>query len=111
MFRSALLVCTILTATNTHAEGQYKTFGAGVKSCGDFVKSKGSMRNLYVQWILGFLTAMDVRDVVASGKDSAMPLEASVNAYELWMDNYCKGHALESVANAAINLYFEVKKK
>lgn len=107
----AVLLAGVILATPVQAQDDlgFTTFGAGGKSCGDWIRSEGSMRNLYISWVMGFLTAVNVYDA-ASGKDGNMP-GANPRDFEVWITDYCNSHALEKVSSAAVHLAIELRKQ
>ncbi|ESY91332.1 MULTISPECIES: hypothetical protein [unclassified Mesorhizobium] len=109
MLKVLLIASAVLVNPARADDIIYKNLGAGLKTCGDFLRSKETTRTYYVSWILGFLTATNLTRAVAGG-DGSMPKLGSPSDLELWMTNFCASHALETVANAAVNLSIEISK-
>lgn len=110
MIKAILLTGAIISTPAGAEDLNYASFGVGLKTCGDWVRSEGTIRTYYVSWLLGFLTAVNFVDA-ASGKDGTMPGAGDYRDFDLWMTNYCNAHAVETVATAAVHLAIELRSK
>ena len=101
----------LLTATlNAHA-----VTTMGDRSCGNWIKSKeDKQQSNGTQWMLeatnhtwlaGYLSGLSV----AMNKDFLKTVDG--DSIFLWVDNYCRENPLKTVADAAMNLMFELTKK
>jgi hypothetical protein len=79
--------------------------GQGSRSCGTFIADKNTPQTgVHAQdmaWVLGFL----------HGVDSWNPYSIKnyeYNGLNLWLEEYCKRHPLEMLANAANDFYREI---
>lgn len=76
----------------------------GIRSCGTFVEDKTPYKmqtgahSQDMAWVLGFL----------HGIDSWNPYDTQqydYNGLDLWLENYCRKHPLDQLANAANQFY------
>lgn len=83
--------------------------GSGQRSCGAWAQSEKNSVDYVEQeeWLWGYVSAynsfVDARHNVSRGGDGY--------GMAVWMDNYCKNHPLEFVANAADQLIAEMHAK
>ena len=99
------LCAQIGTASAADKLGRYLVVGHGVEACHHWVteRKKNSPRAQELEsWIMGYVTGTnfwrpDTGDVTGGLDGPAL--------YE-WMDNYCKAHPKERLADAARNLIF-----
>lgn len=56
-------------------------------------------------WVFGYLSG------IAIGTNVNFLDGVGTNAIEAWMDNYCKGHPLDTVADGAKNLAIELARR
>lgn len=106
----AAVVIGSLITTGVIAES--RTYGAGVRGCGQYVTAlknaetgDRSGAEQYLQWALGYLTAGSLVsniDFLRSVKDR--------DSVELWLGNYCRAHPLETFLQATIELSGELRK-
>jgi hypothetical protein len=103
------LLAILVTGTALWAQrstATYTVFGPGVLSCGRWVaehekKSNESLDQLI--WVTGFVSGYEYA--------SAVDMKADSDAMRLWVDNYCRSHPLENIANAAEALVRELRQK
>ena len=106
--RSAYVVglVALLTSVGTSVraeDGANWVYGLGTYSCGKYLAARrNNAEHPYLQWVEGFLTAMD------GLKSDAHPKRTDGDAITGWMDNYCREHPLEDVSNAAASLALEL---
>jgi len=104
-----LIVFAIGFCTNSNATGI--TY-SGSASCRDWVQNRtgGGDAKLLLStaqefWLLGYLSG------VANGLGVDFMRTANAASIELWMDNYCRNNPLDNVADGAVKLARELKKK
>jgi hypothetical protein len=104
--------------------------GIGASSCGKWMearKVRGTPAEaMHTSWVYGYLSAeaallaSDARDAVLLGKNSQTLIERAdilnpkyinANAINAWMDNYCRVHPLETIADALRVLLAGLKEK
>jgi len=77
--------------------------GEGTISCGRWIGYRAShvITQAEVEaWVRGFLTGMNAADPTRHGVGDGSDPEGN----NLWLDNYCKAHPLDSLYDAAILL-------
>ncbi|RWN51934.1 hypothetical protein [Mesorhizobium sp.] len=89
--------------------GPYVTVGPGAQSCGRWVKANESSRVHGMSWVLGFMTAMNLRNSLNEANGNVTS-GADTDSMELWLVNYCSGHPLDDLNEATLQLYFELSK-
>ena len=88
-------------------------YGEATSSCGSFVESKqnDSQRYIYLAWLNGYLTAINMHDGsrlyngsrdIKAGRDP--------QALMLWLENYCHANPLDSFFQAVTKLQQELQK-
>jgi hypothetical protein len=107
VIRHALLVCFLFGLSgpaNADANGAYRNYGLGTKSCGAFVEAKDSLKpgdiHAMLSWAQGYLTAYNY---YLTGTYSIMG-NTDAAGVEVWLYNYCKAHPLENWAGAVDSL-------
>ena len=100
LLAGTLLVATINANALTHSRGGYHVLGAGATSCESWTKAGRSrpLAEAYLQWVLGYITAIYGLDVIA-GSDVTGGIDA--DGVQTWIDNYCAQHPVEPVVKAA----------
>jgi hypothetical protein len=103
--RFAALAIAIAAAV-PHQAHAVRYIGAGAETCGFWTEVRrypgnpndGSIK----QWVLGFISGTALGGFGLDPKWGFDPLEG-VDAYAVWawVDNYCRAHPLEIIANAA----------
>jgi hypothetical protein len=97
-------LAVVLFTGSARAQPIYHAIGAGVAaSCGTWTANRADRRKepdwLHeVSWVLGFLSGagyMGTRE----GFDPLRGVDAA--AVQAWLDNYCRVHPLENLADAA----------
>jgi hypothetical protein len=73
----------------------------GADSCGKFIQADASVKSLYVDWSLGFISGGNVWDtgrgrLAGEGWDQA--------GVTVWLTNYCNAHPLDEFVNASLQL-------
>ena len=84
-------------------------YGAGSYSCGKWLsdaEKKGSFFYHNAQWVFGFLSAMNKTDA-AVGDKPAKDIDADGRI--AFISKYCEEHPLNSISDAAVVLYAELK--
>lgn len=91
----------LLCAGEARAASEYVIFGAGSRSCGAWlqVRSQALPDSTVLQsWVLGYITSVNANFLTSSSDISG---GANPDGLFSWIDNYCAGHPLDSVARAA----------
>ncbi|MDW9459356.1 hypothetical protein GOA57_05200 [Sinorhizobium meliloti] len=84
--------------------GNIKIRGAGTASCGTWISEPELRQSLLIQWVLGYITAMNYgrwNDIPLQPEEIDLLKGADVNAIEVWMSNYCTQNPLEPLWVAA----------
>jgi len=77
--------------------------------CGQWVTSKTEPRKA---WLLGFMTGMSVSTYYSNPAHGDWLNKAnSADQMFVFVDNYCQKNPLHKIESAAIELYFELRKK
>lgn len=104
MIKRTIIAATIaLMVMPTIAKaGSVSIRGAGSFSCGSWIKET-DYRPLNMQWVLGFITALNYAESQRKPKDGETDLVdgTDANAIEVWMTNYCQANPLEDIWVAA----------
>jgi hypothetical protein len=99
-----LLSATLLVALSLMTAGSaqaYNGMGPGYRSCGAWIADRGFGPNdpmsLSEQaWVLGFLSG-----VASTGTGNPLAEVVDPEAVAAWIDNYCRTHLLDPIAQAA----------
>jgi hypothetical protein len=111
-FRAVVLTTIFLTLSSSVSWSRHPSLlGSGYRSCENWTterEGKTDRSYQFVQWILGFITAVNVYvlqhdDDVTNGADNKELLE--------WIDNYCRAHPLVRIEDAAEELLKVVTKR
>jgi hypothetical protein len=80
----------------------YHVGGAGARSCGTYIAGSGDFqfRAVYESWGYGFLSAANA---AAYGRGVQVPYPDTA-AFDLYMDNFCRQHPLETYADGVMQL-------
>jgi hypothetical protein len=109
--RIAFFVGATMTTLAINSAFAAMVIGEGLDSCGTWVAERNDAYfGLKAQWVLGFLSGMNMRanvDGVATTSDPIKQLD--YQAALVWMDNYCKAHPIEKIGNAAAALMLELE--
>ena len=106
---AASIACILsMMLSVVHAQ-DFQILGAGAESCGAWVSSSGDRRDIGLNWVLGFLTAMNVYDSLLR-HDGDATKGTDAGGIETWVTNYCTSHPIENVSGATIQLYIELRK-
>lgn len=84
-------------------------YGAGISSCGKWTRDKTHDREAYyqnAQWVLGFLSALNKNDSVVGAKPAK---QIDADGRMAFIDQYCSKNPLDSISNAALSLYMNLK--
>lgn len=105
--RLILIVVAIGFTANSIATG-FTYIGSA--SCGEWVQNRAKgdekLANAAQEfWLLGYLSG------VANGLGVDFMKTANAASIELWMDNYCRNNPLDNIADGAVKLSRELKKK
>ena len=103
MIRRVLVVAAIAASVCAPAHGQTYDMRAPLPaSCGAWTAARRGdnprLAELHYTWILGWLSAASFRSnrrLMANQDDEAL---------KAWLDNYCAGHPLANISDAAIEL-------
>jgi hypothetical protein len=84
-------------------------WGWGSESCGSWsaAAQRGTSdpkRVAYKAWLTGYVTAANLNRVLADRPDFTPDGEGMVG----WVDNYCRAHPLETIADASVQLTLEL---
>ena len=94
----------LLWATNTNAaDPGPMIYGFGALSCGKWLAAAQNSvdRGLNTAWVLGWVSA--------AGSYGHLP-DTDAEAITAWIDNYCRDHPLDKIADASAALVQELAK-
>jgi hypothetical protein len=98
IFMLGLLVQQPSHAGQSH---NFMSYGPTGESCGTWISSTGTTREILQWWVLGFVSGADFsRSTPLAVTDS--------KGIERWVDKYCGEHPLAPIAKAAIDLVGEL---
>ena len=96
-----LLLASSLPARAASQVNQYVIFGAGSRPCVSWLQLRSQAlpdSAILQSWVLGYVTSVNAN--LLSG-DRDVTGGAEPDALFSWIDNYCAGHPLDSLARAA----------
>jgi hypothetical protein len=127
--RTSVVAFALLVMIAVPAQSGY-VLGVGASSCGKWIESRKARGTpaevIHTSWVYGYLSAeaallaSDARGAVLLGKNSQTLIEKAdilnpryinPNAINAWMDNYCRAHPLETIADALRVLLASLKEK
>jgi hypothetical protein len=113
IFAAAICLATITQIYSSYGQTTKQKpvliLGEGTETCGSWLQYRSRAPMSFVQeaWVRGFLTGMNAaqseKNDVGKGSDPA--------AENLWMDNYCRAHPLDTVYTAAVGLWFTLSNR
>jgi hypothetical protein len=83
------------------------TYGAGTRSCGNWLADRGNIHDVEIEWVLGWLSASSTW---ISGLTPSSLRQTDADAVSAWVDKYCREHPLDRIAKAAMSLVDELSK-
>ena len=113
-FCIAVVACAFVVSATAQPNQSAVIAGPGAASCGLYIEgralpsagSRGSINDMTVLWIQGFLSGMNAyRSVSKHGEMVLLPDAPSLLAY---MDKYCRENPLKSVVQGASAMYAEL---
>lgn len=99
--RGAVVLLALWSAEPARAANEYVILGAGSRPCGSWLQTRSEAlpeSTVLQSWVLGYITSVNANFLTSSPDVSG---GASPDALFTWIDNYCAGHPLDSVARAA----------
>ena len=96
-----VLALSVTVAMPAQAANQYVIFGGGSRPCGSWLqlRSQAAPDSAVLQsWVLGYVTGVNA-NLLSINQDVTGGMTA--DALFGWIDNYCAGHPLDSLARAA----------
>jgi hypothetical protein len=88
--------------------GQFRLYGHGNSSCGDYLAADRDNPNLHMMeldWVAGYLSAVGYYKV-----QGWTLRDADYEAVSAWVGNYCRENPLKSVPEASAALVLELAK-
>lgn len=109
----AVFLLALLSVMPAQAANQYVILGAGSRPCGSWLdeRSQALPESAALQsWVLGYFTSVNANFLTSSADVTG---GANPDTLFSWIDNYCAGHPLDSLARATSALLdsFLVKNK
>jgi hypothetical protein len=104
---AAVLLCAAsLGSAQDLPPGQFHVYGPGTLSCGTWLANRGIVNAHLGQldWVLGFVSAAGGYNVLGALR------KTDSDAVSAWVDNYCREHPLNDLADAAGHLVVELSK-
>jgi len=101
------IVAGMLMTTGIVASEKMYAVGVGVLSCGKIVaniKDDQSIALFSFSWAQGYLSGLNANHGEADGTDLS-----DYEAHKLWIENYCEENPLDLYAQAALNLWHELR--
>ena len=97
--------CLLLGHALGFTQSQYKVYGQGNESCGEWTARNKVRREAYqFTWVVGFVTGA----AFASAR-SQKPTDSSGIA--AWIDTYCAANPLDSISKASGQLVLELENR
>jgi hypothetical protein len=115
IMRKIIFVIVALAAiapASADTDGLKTAIGVGNGSCGKWTQDRakrGPNFYLNVQWLAGYLSALNRWNVIAGEHDVLEHIDA--DAIVKWMDKYCSQHPLTNVVVAVGQLARELDKR
>ena len=98
----ALLVAALIAGAMGPAYpddfGGVRILAYGNNTCGSFVKSDPQVKQMYLAWVVGFITGSNA---YAAGRDRLVGEHWDPNSTLLWLENYCSKDPLATFFTAA----------
>lgn len=104
-----VLSCALFMQPLVAQAQEFMVLGAGNQSCGTWVKNPAT-RQVGLSWVLGFLTAMNASEAIATGKRINVTEGTDTNGVELWITNFCTANPLAPLSDATGSLFLTLKK-
>jgi hypothetical protein len=96
----------LLWAPESNAQSKYAIAGAGVTSCGQYLKPpKGTKQfsdSLVVTWMQGYLSDTNTQRFASS--KIPFKLQPDPESITAFLDKYCRENPLKTLFDAALNL-------
>lgn len=70
----------------------------GQDTCGSFVQASPAAKQLYLSWVVGFITG---ENMLAVGEWRLIGQHWNSGAFLTWLNTYCTAHPLESFLSGA----------
>jgi len=99
-----LIPIVLLSLISNLAWGDYSVKGEGNYSCPEYASAKRSnTAKLYssMSWVQGFITGMNYQRSRDEGSDSFIAQDIPAASIARWIENYCREHPSDDVADAA----------
>jgi hypothetical protein len=81
---------------------------AGAESCGTFIKAPPVQKSVFLVWAFGFITGVNS---ATAGDQRLVGTSRSFDASMVWLEKYCRDHALDQFVEAAGALRDEFAKR
>ena len=106
----AISILLAFTSAHVIASEQPVISGAGLISCGQFLEDKKDhgINDMYIHWVQGFLSGLNVADGRAGKKLVPLPDSPTINAY---LVKYCTDQPLDRPIGGALALYKELRER
>ena len=96
----------LLCAPASNAQSKYAIAGAGVTSCGQYLKppkgTKAFSDSLVVTWMQGYLSGTNTQRFASS--KIPFKLQPDPESITAFLDKYCRENPLKTLFDAALNL-------
>jgi hypothetical protein len=106
--KTIIIAAALLAATSAQTTERYFVLASGAESCGTFIKAQPLQKSLFLIWAYGFITGVNS---VAAGDQRAVGTSRDFDASMVWLEKYCRDHALDKFVEAAGALRDEFAKR
>jgi hypothetical protein len=106
--KSIIIAVVLLTASSAQTTERYFILASGAESCGTFIKAQPVQKGIFLIWAYGFITGVNS---VSSGEQRGVGTSRSYDASMVWLEKYCRDHALDRFVEAVMALRDEFAKR
>ena len=96
--KTIIIAVALLAASSAQTTERYFILGPGAESCGTFIKAQPVQKGLSLAWAYGFITGVNS---VAAGDERTVGTSRDFDASMVWLEKYCRDHALDKFVEAA----------
>lgn len=106
--KTIIIAVALLAATSAQTTERYFVLASGAESCGTFIKAQPVQKSVFLIWAYGYITGVNS---VAAGDQRLVGTSRSFDASIVWLEKYCRDHALDQFADAALALRDEFARR
>jgi len=103
-YACAICMCAVLGLHSAFAMPEYTIYGAGGKSCGDYLSARNThlytADEPYESWLNGYLTADSYQLTLQVKHQVDLEFDTDLNGAMYWLGNFCNAHPTAEFATA-----------